>query len=90
MPTSIEFFSFSLYLQIPSAIWSPFYLSLADSLVNKNGIYNFFHDYLRQAVEARYLPTPEHKKKYYKRLSNFFASRPMSDRVVSKKKVYLN
>lgn len=71
------------FVDIPSAIWSPFYLSLADSLVNKNGIYNFFHDYLRQAVESRYLPTPEHKKKYYKRLSKFFASRPMSDRVAT-------
>lgn len=71
------------FVDIPSATWSPFYLSLADSLINKNGIYNFFHDYLRQAVETRYLPTKEHKNEHYKRLSKFFASRPMSDRVAT-------
>ncbi|CAI9733594.1 Hypothetical predicted protein [Octopus vulgaris] len=43
-------------VNIPSAKWSPVYLSLVGSLVNRNGIYNFFHDYLRQAVEAEELP----------------------------------
>ncbi|XP_070541009.1 uncharacterized protein [Ptychodera flava] len=69
-------------LDVPSAVWSPFYLSLEDNLINRNGILNFFHDHLRQAVEARYLPTQEDKQQHYRALANFFANRPIDDRVV--------
>ena len=70
------------YLQVPSAVWSPFYLSLVENLVNRNGILNFFHDHLRQAVESKYLPTPDDKKQGYLQLANFFSKRPVDDRVV--------
>ena len=63
-------------------MWSPFYLSLAESLVNKNGILNFFHDHLRQAVEKKYLSTPEAKKSRYLKLANFFSGKELDDRVV--------
>ncbi|XP_077992057.1 uncharacterized protein LOC144446177 [Glandiceps talaboti] len=69
-------------LDIPSATWSPFFMSLDENLINRNGIFNFFHDHLRQAVEARYLPTQEDKQKQYLHLANFFESRPTDDRVV--------
>ncbi|KAK3101549.1 hypothetical protein FSP39_004391 [Pinctada imbricata] len=69
-------------LQVPSAIWSPFYLSLAEGLVNKNGILNFFHDHLRQAVEKKYLSSPEAKKAGYLKLADFFSTKELDDRVV--------
>ena len=64
-------------------MWSPFYLSLEENLVNRNGIVNFFHDYLRQAVERKFLPTPEDKRKGYLELANFFNASDIDDRYVS-------
>ena len=70
------------FVQVSAAIWSPFFLSLVDNLVNRNGILNFFHDHLRQAVETKYLSTPALKKSTYLKLADFFASRRLDDRVV--------
>ncbi|XP_069101362.1 uncharacterized protein [Argopecten irradians] len=69
-------------LDVPSAVWSPFYLSLVENLVNRNGVVNFFHDHLRQAVEKKYLSTPEEKKESFKRLSDYFSTKSLDDRVV--------
>ncbi|MEN8221078.1 MAG: hypothetical protein ABFS56_32950 [Pseudomonadota bacterium] len=33
---------------------------------------SFFHDYLQQAVEARYLNTPEKKRKVHRQLADYF------------------
>ncbi|GAB1604434.1 hypothetical protein Ahia01_000724800 [Argonauta hians] len=68
-------------INIPSAMWSPFYVSIVDLLVNTNGIYNFFHDYLRQAVEVRFLPALNDKKTCMIRLADFFSSQPINYRV---------
>ncbi|XP_072039857.1 uncharacterized protein [Amphiura filiformis] len=70
------------FLKVPSHIWSPFYLSLEENLVNRNGIVNFFHDYMRQAVEQKYLPTPEDKQKGYLALADFFRRQDIDDRYV--------
>lgn len=58
-------------------------MSLTDSLVNKDGILNFFHDHLRQAVERKYLSTKEQKMATYLKLANFFSTKELTDRVVS-------
>ena len=63
-------------------MWSPLYLSLIDNLVNRNGILNFFHDHLRQAVEHKYLPTDDDKKQAYRKLARFFDDKPIDDRKV--------
>ncbi|KAL5013818.1 hypothetical protein ScPMuIL_008088 [Solemya velum] len=70
------------FLDVPSAVWSPFYLSLAENLVNRNGILNFFHDHLRRAVETKYLNSQESKIKFYKKLAEFFQDKQLDDRVV--------
>ncbi|XP_071484949.1 uncharacterized protein [Diadema antillarum] len=67
-------------LDVPGFVWSPFYLSLEENLINRNGLVNFFHDHLRQAVESRYLPTPEDKRQCYLRLANFFNAQDIDDR----------
>ena len=72
-----------MFPQVPSIVWSPFYLSLEENLINKNGIVNFFHDHLRQAVEARYLPTDEDKQQGYQKLANFFNAQDIDERYVS-------
>lgn len=70
-------------IQVPMAVWSPFYMSLTDSLVNKDGILNFFHDHLRQAVERKYLSTAEDKRATYHKLADYFATKELTDRAVS-------
>ncbi|XP_071175248.1 uncharacterized protein [Mytilus edulis] len=69
-------------LDVTSAVWSPFYLSLYENLVNRNGLLNFFHDHLRQAVEKKYLSDAEAKRNGYLRLANFFVSKETSNRTV--------
>lgn len=70
-------------IQVPMAVWSPFYMSLTDSLVNKDGILNFFHDHLRQAVERKYLSTEEDKRATYHKLADYFTTKELTDRAVS-------
>ena len=50
--------------------------------MNRNGIVNFFHDHLRQAVESRYLGTADKKIKGYLSVAKFFEEREVDDRVV--------
>lgn len=40
---------------LPAARWSPLFLALQESLVSRNGYLGFFHNYLRQAVQKRYM-----------------------------------
>ncbi|MBI2471560.1 MAG: tetratricopeptide repeat protein, partial [Planctomycetes bacterium] len=44
---------------LPRVYWSPLYLAAEESLVNRSGLLNFFHDFMRKAVEDRYLRDPE-------------------------------
>ena len=80
---SSEYVNLLAYIQVPSPVWSPFYLSVVDNLVNRNGILNFFHDHLRKAVEAKYLPSDEEKKHGYIKVADYFARRPVDARAVS-------
>ena len=41
---------------LPAAYWSPLSLAAEQSLVSRSGLIGFFHDYVRRAVEGRYLP----------------------------------
>lgn len=55
--------------------WSPIYLALRESLVSRAGVLAFFHDYLRSAVEERYLQSAEDKFHAYRRLADYFAEK---------------
>jgi hypothetical protein len=41
--------------KVSHAVWSPVHLALEDSIISRSGLFSFFHDYMRQAVETRYL-----------------------------------
>ena len=62
---------------LPRAHWSPLYLAAEASLVNRSGLIGFFHDYLRQAVEGRYLPTEEDRRQAHLRLADYFGRRSL-------------
>ncbi|XP_030833932.1 TPR repeat-containing protein DDB_G0287407 [Strongylocentrotus purpuratus] len=70
------------YLQVPSRVWSPFYLSLEENLVNRNGIVNFFHDHLRQAVERKYVSIQADKRRGFLKLAEFFEKHDINERYV--------
>lgn len=38
--------------------FSVFYMAIREYLTNRTGLLSFFHDYMRSAVEARYLREP--------------------------------
>jgi len=52
--------------------WSPIFIALEESLVTRSGLLTFFHDYLRQAVEARYVNTFDQIAVYRHKLLHYF------------------
>ena len=67
---------------LPDAYWAPLYLAMEHSLIEKNGRITFFHDYLRTAVEHRYLPAEESKRSAHLRIADYFTGQPASTRRV--------
>ena len=65
---------------LPAAYWSPLFLTLEESLVNRSGLLNFFHDYLRKAIEDRYLQTSEARINAHLRLADYFIKKELDDR----------
>lgn len=68
---------------MPQAHWSPLYLALLESLVNRSGLLTFFHDFLRQAVENRYLGSKEEVTAAHSAIADFFDKRALSDRKIT-------
>jgi tetratricopeptide (TPR) repeat protein len=67
-------------LKVSQADWSPLYLALRTAIVNRAGLLNFFHDYLRQAVEQRYLTDVDEKRAVHRQLADFFEQLPLDTR----------
>ena len=62
---------------LPRAHWAPLYLAAEPSLVSRSGLIGFFHHYLREAVQHRYLPTEEHQRAAHLRLAADSAARDL-------------
>jgi tetratricopeptide (TPR) repeat protein len=67
---------------LPQAYWSPLYLAAEHALTNRGGLIGFFHDYLRRAVEQRYLPEAEQRRAAHRKLAWFFAGGERDPRTV--------
>jgi tetratricopeptide (TPR) repeat protein len=67
---------------MPRAIWAPLFLALEDYLVCRSGLLTFFHEFLRKAVECRYLNNDSDKKKVHLQLSDYFETKNLDDRKV--------
>lgn len=57
---------------LPPLLWAPLYLALHDSLVTRSGLLTFFHDFLRQAVHAKYIKKSETEKAAHLRIADYF------------------
>ncbi len=67
---------------LPQAHWAPLYLAAEGSLVSRAGLIGFSHDYLRQAVRDRYLPTEKERRTAHERLADYFAARDLGPRKI--------
>ncbi len=67
---------------LPSALWSPLYLAADQALVNRSGLLNFGHEYLRDAVLAKYLATENHQRSAHHRLAQYFGRHELGPRKI--------
>ena len=67
---------------LPRAHWSLLHFAADRSLVTRSGLINFSHDYLREAVAGRYLPTDADRHGAHTRLADYFAPRDLTVRKV--------
>ncbi len=66
--------------QLPPALWTPLRAALDDSLVDRNGILNFAHDFFRSAVRNTFVLNESSLKAIRLCLAKFFDSLPPADR----------
>lgn len=66
--------------QLTRLEFSQFISALDYHLIRKDGLLNFFHQYLRSAVEDRYFKKQMHKSSLHRRLGAYFRSQPISNR----------
>ena len=55
---------------------STFLIALEYHLMQRGGLYTFFHNYLREAVEIRYLNSDGSKKEIHRHLASYFSEEP--------------
>lgn len=65
---------------LPQAYWSPLHLALEASLVNRSGLLGFSHNYLREAVQNRYLDKPGTGLAVHMHLADYFHKRELGSR----------
>ncbi len=66
--------------QLPLANWSPLRAVLDESLVDRGGILNFAHEFLRIAVEKMFVPDEDKRDEYRLRLADYFEEEPITAR----------
>lgn len=65
--------------QLPAATWAPLRAALEEAMVDRSGILNFSHDFMRTAVEEEFM-LPESLSALRLRLAEEFESQPISSR----------
>ena len=66
-----ENFSGEVYLQ--QLYLSPIILAIEEQLVDRDGLYSFFHDYIRQAVHDKYICNDSNVLVYKRQIINYFS-----------------
>ena len=67
---------------LPDAYWAPLLLAMQQGLMEKGDVVTFFHDYLREAVQARYLPEENAIIAVHLALAGYFDRQPLGPRQV--------
>ncbi|MCX6876219.1 MAG: tetratricopeptide repeat protein [Verrucomicrobia bacterium] len=66
--------------QLPLAVWTPLRAALEDGLVDRAGILNFAHDFLRAAVATMFAPDQAKQRDLRLQLAGFFEAEPVTAR----------
>ena len=66
--------------KVPPLYWSELYNSLENHLIRRNGLMNFFHNYIKEAIEECYLRDEVSKKKVPRKLARYFEKNQLSER----------
>ena len=66
--------------QLPLATWSPLRAVLEESFIDRGGILNFAHDFLRTAVETEFVSDLGRKDDSRMKLANYFEALPPTTR----------
>jgi nephrocystin-3 len=69
------------FADLVPATWAPIRYALSEALLETNGRLTFAHDYLRQAVTARYLPEAGDQVGAHRALAEWFATQAVDARV---------
>jgi tetratricopeptide (TPR) repeat protein len=82
-PELLELLSPDRKERLPIYYWSPFYLSVENSLVNHSGLINFSHDYLRKAVWNKYIVNEENEIIIHKIMAGYYLGKtgPINQRL---------
>lgn len=67
-------------MPLPRAQWSPLFLAIKNSLINRSGLLSFSHGYLRKAVGVRYLIEEASQQRTHLRIARYFLPRDLSPR----------
>jgi nephrocystin-3 len=69
---------------VPKYSWSPLFLALEEIqiLINRVNLLNFANDYIRRAVENRYLVNDDEKVNFNIEISNYFEKRTIDERKI--------
>jgi hypothetical protein len=67
---------------LPQARWSPLYLAAEGSLVSRSGLIGFVHDYLRQAVEDKYVGGEQPQRQAHVKLADYFEGQYLGARKI--------
>jgi nephrocystin-3 len=67
-------------MQLPPALWTPLRAALEDSLVDRGGILNFAHDFLRIAVGSTFAADKDRRKTLCLQLADYFEAQPVTVR----------
>ena len=66
--------------KLPLAMWSPLRAALEEGLVDRGGILNFAHEFLRLAVETAFVPDSERRNEFRLQLADEFEQQPVTTR----------
>jgi tetratricopeptide (TPR) repeat protein len=69
-------------IRLPNAVSSPLLLAAEWSFINRSGLITFSHEYMRAAIERRYLATVDAGKAIHERLAGYFAGHEWSVRKI--------
>jgi tetratricopeptide (TPR) repeat protein len=68
--------------QLPVAQWVQFYSAVENLYVNRSGLIGFAHNYVREAIQDRYLRKEESREDAHERLADYFSELELNPRKV--------